>query len=193
MRQSPARCLREGSTPMDRTIYECHGHIMMNGRDLTTAQVAHASGPNAVAIAQALADLQQAGVTYFRDGGDPFGASQLAKTMAPAYGIDFVTPVFAIYRQGRYGSNVGYGYRDESTFRELLEMAAQRGCDYIKLVVSGRLTFKRDHPISSAPLGRDEIHILRQDLIDERGAVRPPPMGQGVNLPNHVVRQHQAV
>lgn len=82
---------------------ECHAHIFMDGVDYKKAAAAHENGPREDLIREHLAAYQKAGISYVRDGGDPYGAGVLARSLAPEYGITYRTPVFAIHRAGRYG------------------------------------------------------------------------------------------
>ena len=47
--------------------------------------------------------------------------------------------------------------------------------------------------VVDAPLRRGVAHVLRQDLVDEAGAVGAHPVGHGVHLPHDLVVEHQAV
>ena len=73
---------------------ECHAHIFMEGVDYKKAAAAHENGPREDLIREHLAAYQKAGISYVRDGGDPYGAGVLARSLAPEYGITYRTPVF---------------------------------------------------------------------------------------------------
>ena len=53
---------------------ECHAHIFMDGVDYKKAAAAHENGPREDLIWEHLAAYQKAGISYVRDGGDPYGA-----------------------------------------------------------------------------------------------------------------------
>lgn len=72
---------------------ECHAHIFMDGVDYKKAAAAHENGPREDLIREHLAAYQKAGISYVRDGGDPYGAGVLARSLAPEYGITYRTPV----------------------------------------------------------------------------------------------------
>lgn len=84
---------------------ECHAHIFMDGVDYKKAAAAHENGPREDLIREHLAAYQKAGISYVRDGGDPYGAGVLARSLAPEYGITYRTPVFAIHRAGPLWKN----------------------------------------------------------------------------------------
>ena len=56
-----------------------------------------------LAVRKALSALESAGVTHFRDGGDPFGVWKTARELAPEYGITYLTPCFAIHTNRKTG------------------------------------------------------------------------------------------
>lgn len=128
-------------------FYECHGHIMMDGEDYKAA----------------FAALAARGVSYFRDGGDANGVTAEAKQYAkqhPELGIEYVTPVFAIHRKGRYGGIVGRAFETVKEFRGLVAEAAAKGADFIKIMYSGIVTFKEFGELSTPPLDAAEIKEL---------------------------------
>ena len=84
---------------------ECHAHIFMDGVDYKKAAAAHENGPREDLIREHLAAYQKAGISYVRDGGDPYGAGVLARSLAPEYGITYRTPVFAILQGGPLWKN----------------------------------------------------------------------------------------
>ena len=128
-------------------FYECHGHIMMDGADYRAA----------------FAALAARGVSYFRDGGDADGITAEAKQYAqqhPELGIEYVTPVFATHRKGRYGGIVGRAFEDAKEFRSLVAEASAKGADFIKIMYSGIVTFREFGQLSTPPLDAAEIKEL---------------------------------
>jgi len=143
--------------------YECHGHSLMDGADFRAARERHRHGVDVSAVRAQLDALRAAGVVYFRDGGDAHGVSILARQIAPEYGIDYVTPAFAIHRKGRYGAIVGRGYESREEYQQLLEEAQAQRCDFIKIMISGIITFQNYGELSCAPLSAEEIRWLIAD------------------------------
>ena len=141
-------------------LYECHGHLMMDGTDFSNAKKRHAAGVDFGSLRENLSALQAAGVTYFRDGGDACGVSAAARALAGDYGIEYATPLFAIHRQGRYGKIVGRGYSDLTEYRGLVAEAKAAGADFIKLMFSGIITFRAYGELSCPGLPADEIREL---------------------------------
>lgn len=140
--------------------FECHGHIFMNGTDYRSAAVRHRDGPEVSIVRAHLAALRDSGIVYFREGGDPFGVSLLARRLAPEYGIEYRTPAFAIHRQGYYGGIVGFGYSTLAEYRALVRRAKGEGADFIKVMFSGLLDFNTYGSLSCPSLSAEEIHTL---------------------------------
>ena len=84
---------------------ECHAHALMDGVNYREAVALHREKANEEAVRQCLRAYQEAEVSFVRDGGDPYGVASLAARLAPEYGIDYRTPVFAIHKNGHYGRN----------------------------------------------------------------------------------------
>ena len=55
---------------------ECHAHIFMNGYDYKKAVRDQQNGPVDSLIREHFAAYRRNGITYVRDGGDPWGVSK---------------------------------------------------------------------------------------------------------------------
>lgn len=142
------------------SLFECHGHIMMNGEDFSSAKLRHKTGVDENAVREELSRLRDAGVTYFRDGGDDLGVSLFAKNIAAEYGIQYVTPAFAIHKKGLYGGIVGRSFSDYAEYRELIKEVRRLGGSFIKLMLSGIITFREYGGLSCPSLPADDIREL---------------------------------
>ena len=139
---------------------ECHAHIFMDGVDYKKAAAAHENGPREDLIREHLAAYQKAGISYVRDGGDPYGAGVLARSLAPEYGITYRTPVFAIHRAGRYGKIVGRAFSDGKEYCALVREVRRAGGDFIKIMTTGILDFATKGHVTSEPLSREEVFAM---------------------------------
>lgn len=140
------------------TRYECHGHVIMDGKDFKSAVMLHKYGPDISAIRSALNDAEEAGVTYFRDGGDALGVSAMARDVAGSeFSIDYVTPVFATHKKGRYGGIVGKAFDTMKEFHKLVMDAKAANADFIKVMISGILDFSGFGILSCPSLTEEEI------------------------------------
>ena len=139
---------------------ECHAHIIMDGKNYKAAVSLHRNGPAEGPIRQHLEAWQQAGVTFVRDGGDALGVSARARELAPEYGIDYRTPVFAIHKKGHYGGIVGHAFEDRKEYRELVERAKREGADFIKIMISGIMEFDQFGVLNDEGLSGEEIREM---------------------------------
>lgn len=139
---------------------ECHAHMIMDGVNYKAAVALHKNGVCEAAVRRHLQECREAGVFFVRDGGDAREVSKLAKELAPEYGIDYRTPVFAIHKQGHYGGIVGHPFSDWAEYRALVKQAKDEGADFIKIMVSGILDFAHAGTLTEAGLTRDEIQYM---------------------------------
>lgn len=139
---------------------ECHAHIIMDGKNYRAAVGLHRDGPCDEAIREHLLAWQKAGVTFVRDGGDALGVSERARKLAPEYGIDYRTPLFAIHKKGHYGGIVGHAFRDMQEYRSLVREAKARGADFIKIMISGIMDFSCFGSLTEEGLPPGEIQEM---------------------------------
>jgi predicted amidohydrolase YtcJ len=139
---------------------ECHAHIAMDGVNYARAMARHADGPDEAHIRACLEAYREHGVTFVRDGGDAYGVSQLAASIAPEYGIDYRTPVFAIHKKGHYGSIVGKAFSTLDDYEALVDEAARLGADFVKIMTTGIMDFDRFGRITHADLDASEVREM---------------------------------
>lgn len=146
---------------------ECHAHIFMNGTDYRKAVQTHKVQANEASVRSALEAYRKAGVTYVREGGDPYGASLLAGRLASEYGIEYRSPVFAIHKNGHYGKIVGRGFDTLKEYHQRVLEAASEGADFIKIMTTGLLDFNDDGKVTGTPIDeaevREMVHIAHEE------------------------------
>lgn len=146
---------------------ECHAHIIMDGVNYRHAIDLHRNGPDDNVIREHLKIYQDRGITFVRDGGDALGVSARAKELAPEYGIDYRTPVFAIHKEGHYGSIVGKNFSTMPEFHKRVLEAKEQGADFIKIMTTGLLDFNTHGAITGTPLDAAEVkemvHIAHEE------------------------------
>lgn len=139
---------------------ECHAHMIMDGINYRAAVALHRDGVCEEAVRRHLSACREAGIFFVRDGGDARQVSRLAKELAPEYGIDYRTPVFAIHKKGHYGGIVGHAFEDRKEYRALVARAKEEGADFIKIMVSGILDFGRAGTLTEEGLTKEEIYEM---------------------------------
>ena len=93
-------------------FHENHMHIFMNGRDYRQAVDDIKNGRESYVVRKNLDEYRKYGITWVRDGGDHYGTSVYARSIAPEYGIVYRTPIFGIHKKGHYGGIVGRAFSD---------------------------------------------------------------------------------
>lgn len=136
---------------------ECHGHIFMDGIDYRSAAARYRQGVDEADVRRKLLEYHKRKVTFYRDGGDIYGAGVFARSIAPEYGITYRTPVFAIHKNGHYGAIVGRGFDTMREYRELVREVKRQKGDFIKVMISGILDFQTDGHITGTPLAAGEM------------------------------------
>ncbi len=147
-------------------LYECHGHIMLDGVSYFDAVKRHSPAPCADAVKANLALLRRAGVGFYRDGGDKLGVTLLAKQLAGDYGIDYRTPAFALHKQGYYGEKFARAFTDMKSFAALACEAGAAGADFIKLMASDLCAFEGDGRPRGPALTKAEMREAVQIAAD---------------------------
>ena len=146
---------------------ECHAHIFLNGYDYRKAVETQKNGPQDVLIRSHLEEYQKRGIRFVRDGGDHYGVSRRTAQLATEYGIDYRTPVFAIYKEGHYGKIVGKSFSDMKEYHRRVLEAAEEGADFIKIMTTGLLDFEDHGKITGTPLSAAEVkemvHIAHEE------------------------------
>lgn len=146
---------------------ESHAHLIMDGRNYKAAVALHREGVQDAPIREHLQAWKDAEVTFVRDGGDAYGVCIRARDLAPEYGIDYRTPMFAIHRKGHYGGIVGHPYSDMKEYHDLVLRAKSQGADFIKIMISGIMNFDCFKSLSEEGLDsseiREMIHIAHEE------------------------------
>ncbi|MDO5425316.1 MAG: amidohydrolase family protein [Eubacteriales bacterium] len=139
---------------------ECHAHLFMNGVNYQEAVRLHESQVCRETVRAYFQEYQKRGVSYIRDGGDRFGVSAWARSVAEEYGITYRTPLFAIHRDHRYGSIVGKGFANMKEYHALVKEVRREGGHFIKVMFSGIMDFDRPGVVTGTPLEPEEIREM---------------------------------
>lgn len=138
-------------------LHDCHIHAALDGIDWKAALDRHRAQPDEAAVRAELRRYADASISYLRDGGDRFGACELAKRLAPEYGIEYASPVFPIHQKGNYGSFIGRSFETMADYRSLVDEVAGRGGDFVKVMLSGIMDFNEYGAITGHALPRGMV------------------------------------
>jgi len=148
-------------------LFDCHIHMVLDGRDWKAAIAAHEAGCGEALIRRRLARYQSLGFGWLRDGGDRWGAGAAARAIAPEYGIRFRTPLAPLCAQGHYGRFIGTAFRDMREYAAMVAARRAQGADFIKVMISGIMDFDRFGVLTEPGLPpetiREMIHIAREE------------------------------
>lgn len=141
---------------------ENHAHIILDGANYKSAVALHRNGVDIDDVKNKLKAYADGGITVIRDGGDNLGVSAYAKKVAGEFGIKYLTPVFALYKKGYYGSILGNAFCDMREFKNAVLKAKYDGADFIKLMASGILNFSEFGEVTAGALTLEEL----KEIID---------------------------
>lgn len=146
---------------------ECHAHVIMDGKNYKEAVNLHKNGVDEKVIHNCFKKYRDAHITFVRDGGDSYGVSKRAKEIAPEYGIEYLTPIYAIHKKGHYGGIVGKGFENLKEYHELVKEVKLSGGDFIKIMISGLIDFTEYGKLTEEGLNpeliRKMIHIAHEE------------------------------
>ncbi len=145
---------------------DCHMHMALDGGYWRAALARHEPAPDEAFIRSTLETYQRLGFTYLRDGGDRWGAGELAARLAPEYGIRYRTPCFPIYRRGHYGSFIGRGFETLEEYRALVQEVKTRGGHFIKIMISGLMDFNHYGVLTDEPMPEELVCALAEIAHD---------------------------
>lgn len=139
---------------------DCHIHMVLDGADWKAAIARHGNGPDETFIRQILADYQQNGYSYLRDGGDRWDVGKKARKLAGEYGIIYRTPLAPLCKIGHYGAFIGETYENLRQYGSMVKKHRENGADFIKIMISGLMDFHRFGVLSESGLEQGEIREL---------------------------------
>lgn len=146
---------------------ECHAHVIMDGKNYKKAVEMHREQVRDDVIRSCLKQYQELGISFVRDGGDACGVSRRTKELAGEYGIDYRSPIFAIHKEGHYGSIVGRGFTTMKEYHSLVLEARKEGADFIKIMTTGLMDFADHGKVTGTPLDAEEVkemvHIAHEE------------------------------
>ncbi len=162
---------------------ECHAHLFMDGIDYKKAVARHREGVDLEQVRKELEAYQEHQITYVRDGGDRFGVSVYARSIAREYGIEYRTPIFSISKKGHYGRIVGKQAESLKEVAELIKEVKKQKGDFIKIMISGIMEYSGFGRLSEEALEKDWIKEMIHIAHEEGMAVMVHGNGSEAVLP----------
>lgn len=150
---------------------DCHIHVIMDGENYRRAVDRHRDAVQEEVIRRCFSEYRSRGISFLREGGDSYHVSERARELAPEYGIEYITPLFAIHKKGHYGGIVGYGFETMEEYWNLICLAKEKKSDFIKIMVSGLIDFSKVGVLSEEGLDRETIREMIRVAHEEGVAV----------------------
>ncbi len=137
-----------------------HIHMVLDGAYWRSAIARHEEKPDSSWIHGILSQYREKGYTYLRDGGDRWGVSHYARSVADEYGITYRTPLAPISKVGHYGGFIGIQYVTIKDYVNLIKQQKAQGADFIKIMISGLMDFDHFGVLTQPELETEEIREL---------------------------------
>ncbi len=148
-------------------MIEAHMHMVLDGVNWKEAIRRHTDGVDILWIRRVLAEYQQRGFTWIRDGGDRWGVGVAAREIAGEYGIVYRTPLAPLYKKGHYGGIIGIGFGDLKEYAALVAEMRRKGADFLKIMISGLMDLNAFGVLTEEGLPpaeiREMLHIAHEE------------------------------
>lgn len=149
---------------------DAHVHISLNGDD---AKNYREKLQEDYSVARSLVQktfraYRERGILAVRDGGDCIGLYELARSVARDEGIIYKTPVYGLYKKGYYGKLIGQPVQDKGDIRWCMEDLLEKKADFIKVALSGMMSFDEYGVAGDIGFSREEFQYL-MDLAHHYG------------------------
>ena len=162
---------------------DCHIHAVLDGVDWKAAIRRHERKPDDAFLRNMLRNYAEQGYTYLRDGGDRWGAGIRARELAAEYGITYRTPGAPLCQKGHYGGFIGTTYETVAEYAGLVSSARKKGCDFIKIMISGLMDFNQFGVLTEPGMHPARIRELIRIAHEEGMAVMAHANGYETVIP----------
>jgi len=143
---------------------DCHVHLALDGLDFHGALSRWTTdGAWLPLVRQNLAASSDHGLVVVRDGGDNGNIGLQTKYLinrGELKGPRILACGQAIYKKGRYGSFLGPGISTPDEARRMVDSLYQQGADWIKVLVSGIVSFQEYGRVGAVQFTQQELNSL---------------------------------
>lgn len=149
-------------------LVDAHIHLALNRLFNRQAWEAAGREKRMAWIREILRKYKRRGIYILRDGGDAFFVSELAREVAREEGMIYKTPVYALYKKGRYGSFLGKPIADRRDFKREFELLLGHRPDHLKIILTGLVNFNKYGDVGGTSFKTDELQYM-VDVAGEHG------------------------
>lgn len=151
-------------------LIDCHVHVALDGVDFAAA-VERWSDDNAWLehVKLALDHCLDSGLATIRDGGDNGKVGLRTKKLiekGELEGPQIVACGQGIGKAGKYGSFLGPGISNVEEACQLIDALKDQGVDWVKILISGIVSFKEYGKIGAVQFTQRELNIITQHAHD---------------------------
>jgi hypothetical protein len=147
---------------------DAHIHIALNRYFTVKDWVKTNDETRCMLLKEIFADYKKLGITTLRDGGDNAFISLTAREIARAEGINYKSPINAIYKSGCYGSFAGRPVSDLAEIKQELLRLSSYNPDHIKVILTGIVDFSNYGEVGGTNFTLKELSYI-SDFSRERG------------------------
>jgi predicted amidohydrolase YtcJ len=147
-------------------LIDAHVHIALN--NVFNAKEWKASGKKEKKewIRRIFREYRKLGIGALRDGGDALFVSAFARELAEEEGIDYRSPIFAVYKKGHYGSFLGRPVGDMDDFRREFKVLLNNKADHLKIILTGIVNFEKYGDVGETAFTREQLKIMVETAKD---------------------------
>ena len=149
-------------------LVDAHVHLALNHLFSRRAWEAAGRDKRTAWLREILREYKRRGICILRDGGDAYFVSELVREIAREEGMIYKTPVYALYKKGRYGSFLGKPIADRRDFKREFKLLLDHGADHLKIILTGLVNFNRYGDVGGTSFRVDELQYM-VDAAGEHG------------------------
>ncbi|UWG97688.1 amidohydrolase family protein [Dehalobacter sp. DCM] len=151
----------------ENILIDAHIHLALDGIDFKQARLKHKDTPDLNILRAVLRKYKSLGIRFLRDGGDNLNVSLYARELAMEEGMILRTPVYALYKKGRYGSFLGRPIADMAEFKDEFARLLSFKPDHLKIPFTGIMDFSQFGKVDAINFTFDELYYMIQSAKDK--------------------------
>lgn len=141
-------------------LIDTHVHIAFNNIYNKKQWEAASRDMKVKCIKEILRRYKKYKINILRDGGDGLEVSKLAREIAESEGMIYKSPIYAIYKQGHYGSFLGKAIFDVDCFKNEFQILLNNRLDHLKIILTGMVSFKKYGEIGETAFTLRELKYM---------------------------------